>query len=685
MDDPAPAQSSGPSEPPSGLAPALDGLGSEIERSKCALLADSGFFLENDIPPLPRDLPTELWELVFAELPPCTLALGAARVSRRWAAIAARSPVTVDVALVVGRDEGTQVAADARDESPTDLQLCAGSRTLARKLGKLASAHALLPALRGPASGGRLWAVVRADALIAELESVRATPTLSGSHAPHAADPDLAAAVLDIVCQQACDAAAQLTGRPPSRVRANPLLLVDLAGRGAEPGTVRTGAAEVAAAARLASMCTVFREVLVRNPDHDAVNVVASRPTAAVTHLELGDVHTQVACSAASKLPRLTSLRLQSDGRFLDEHGIFHISALRPISAMASQLTDLTLDGPWFQSMLDYGPGLFETIKQLKQLRRFIADLDAQVHTPQAIYDLFVALPHLVEFGRLGRIDHSFWRLFQRGEAARIRRVSLGSCKFAFSMRLSGNRNFLADMAFGLLWAMPMLEELSLYLGFQSGVDTDLLLDIVCRIKAGKDWNEPDPIDERRLPPPPPPPPSPAKQRSMAQAAVAAAYGSTRPRRTQSAASRAAAAAREAAKAAKEGKSSKQPTQPTVHGSLDAPIVSQEKAQESDQAIRSGPLPRCASEPVSMLCQPDDVGQAAPTTAGSSGSSGPPPQMLRRVYIFQAIDVESINATAWRNAALVHGGGPPISIVITDDVSIDGSLGRQFRTFGPPI
>nr|KAJ3419105.1 hypothetical protein HK105_007397 [Polyrhizophydium stewartii] len=628
MDDPAPAQSSGPSEPPSGLAPALDGLGSEIERSKCALLADSGFFLENDIPPLPRDLPTELWELVFAELPPCTLALGAARVSRRWAAIAARSPVTVDVALVVGRDEGTQVAADARDESPTDLQLCAGSRTLARKLGKLASAHALLPALRGPASGGRLWAVVRADALIAELESVR---------------------------------------------------------RGAEPGTVRTGAAEVAAAARLASMCTVFREVLVRNPDHDAVNVVASRPTAAVTHLELGDVHTQVACSAASKLPRLTSLRLQSDGRFLDEHGIFHISALRPISAMASQLTDLTLDGPWFQSMLDYGPGLFETIKQLKQLRRFIADLDAQVHTPQAIYDLFVALPHLVEFGRLGRIDHSFWRLFQRGEAARIRRVSLGSCKFAFSMRLSGNRNFLADMAFGLLWAMPMLEELSLYLGFQSGVDTDLLLDIVCRIKAGKDWNEPDPIDERRLPPPPPPPPSPAKQRSMAQAAVAAAYGSTRPRRTQSAASRAAAAAREAAKAAKEGKSSKQPTQPTVHGSLDAPIVSQEKAQESDQAIRSGPLPRCASEPVSMLCQPDDVGQAAPTTAGSSGSSGPPPQMLRRVYIFQAIDVESINATAWRNAALVHGGGPPISIVITDDVSIDGSLGRQFRTFGPPI
>ncbi|KAL5039400.1 hypothetical protein BDV3_002992 [Batrachochytrium dendrobatidis] len=361
-----------------------------------------------------------------------------------------------------------------------------------------------------------------------------------------------------------------------------------------------------------------FSQTTIINP---GIDIMKHQPNT-IRHLELLDLHDQINFDNISEFRYLKSIRMQSDGRLAHIRGIFRVSAITHFTSISATLTSLTLDGPWFQNMIDYGAGLIQIFKQLTNLQKLVADFDAQTLTAQVLYDLFVSLPNLTEWATLGRIDQSFWRLFRRGEASRLKRLTVGSRKYTFSRLLTGNTLFLRDLAFGILWAAPCLESLSLFLGYQSGTDMVLVLDIIKRLKEGKDW------DAELL-----------HQKIVQEARM---------------------------------EDLKLP-EPPVYSRLDR--------YTKPKNISSSNSPSRKKSKYTLSSYPSFSKYSDSTLMLQSHT--PPKRLLRHVNVFQAIDVEDINDAAWNYVAATHGGGPPISIVITDDVTTDGSLGRQFKQFGP--
>ncbi|KAI8892518.1 hypothetical protein BC833DRAFT_570025 [Globomyces pollinis-pini] len=205
-----------------------------------------------------------------------------------------------------------------------------------------------------------------------------------------------------------------------------------------------------------------------------------------VKSLSLVSVHTELSIGTLKNTERLT---LQSDGRFYDQEGIF---SWRAFEGLRNHLTlkHLILDGPWLEMMIEYSFGVLEIIKSIKGLTTLLIDLDQEKHGAQTIYSLFNSLEHLESFGRLGRVDRSFWRLFSKQKCVKIKSIQLGNIKVPIAHRLSPNLKFLPDLAFGVVWAFPNIETVSINIGFQGGLDTDILLDIAKQLKDGLPGSE---------------------------------------------------------------------------------------------------------------------------------------------------------------------------------------------------
>ncbi|KAH6580783.1 hypothetical protein BASA50_005907 [Batrachochytrium salamandrivorans] len=565
-----------------------------------------------------KDLPVELWEIVFRHL--CAQSLmDVLCVSRRWRAIAAASPVQVHVALVV-TDESLAQPIINTSWQPTVVELVSVVRSRLPAMESCSSDHR---------HGGQLWVSVRVgysdDGLLPQRAAVlqqvyAAAQSFTGRErlqliltlwvdAMH--DPDLPfvlAAASAVYNQDAINQVVINGGEDHSDLGD----MNDTAtGNGSNINHHHTNSN------RRRLLCNGFQQAAICNPlEHSLYNQPRS-----ISYIEMLNIHSQVDLGRIGEFLCLKSIRMQSDGRLLDERGIFRVSALLPLNRISVSLTSLTLDGPWFQTMIDFGPGLIDTLKHLTCLKRLYADFDAPTLTPQALYSLFTALPLLNDWGSLGRVDKSFWRLFRRGEAARLTRITVGTCKHTFSSLLTGNRDFLPDLVFGLLWAAPSLAEISLFLGYQTGTNMDMVLEMVQRLKEGKNWDvelarQRKEIEDRLMDLKLPSPPEYSRLEKY-----------TLPHRNRT------------------------------------------------QLRRK---PHMAVAPVPINDKPFDV--AADKVAITPVIDS---RALRRVNIFQAIDVSGINSTAWNYTAWTHAGGSPISIIITDDTSIDGSLGVHFQKFGP--
>ncbi|KAI8920525.1 hypothetical protein BC831DRAFT_478988 [Entophlyctis helioformis] len=576
-------------------------------------------------------LPVELWEAVFGFLPASSYA-DVALVSRRWHAISARLPLPVFVALVVGTfnsplhiDFASSLSSVSQLQTSLLPAVHAASAASTNAPTASSSAHAQAPK-RTPK---QLWAVVRVSCdgpsmpdqttLLAHIldaartytrrQSLRLTDTFQVQ-----------------LQRQIQDQLALITGNPSIHTQPLDIPLIEalleqlqlslLVPQGISWPQI---ASTVVLRLQLATLSHGFSQISVRHPLPSALN---DQPMATSTHIELRELHTQLILDSLPDFARLQSLRMQSDGRFLlDERGIYRAFAMRPLESISERLVHLCLDGPWFQNMIDHWPTLVTIMKRLVNLKTLMSDFDARLHRPETLRDLYDALPHLEAFGRLGRVDKSFWRLFPKGELAappgsgptsrRLRRLALGNCKYPFSMLLDGNLEFLKDMAFGILWAFPCIEEVEIYLGYQAGLDMDVLLEIVRRLKEGRNWDAPEPARDNET----------SRYTSVPGSQSSRGRGSRGKQRRS-------------------------------------------RGKGRDEYLISD-LPPIMPELVLPPPPP------------------PPPRFLRRISIFQAADVETINVPSWKYAALVHGGGPPITLYVTDDVSTDGSLGRKSYRFGP--
>jgi hypothetical protein len=135
--------------------------------------------------------------------------------------------------------------------------------------------------------------------------------------------------------------------------------------------------------------------------------------------------------------------------------------------------------------MVEYDRGVIDVIKTLKQLQTLVIDLDQQKHGHELIFSIIKEMPRLQHLGRLGRVDRQFWRIFPKQSCTHLRWIEIGSLKFPIASRLSPNPLFLEDLPFGVLWAFPNITRVSIHLGFQGGIDTDLMLNIVKQLKEG--------------------------------------------------------------------------------------------------------------------------------------------------------------------------------------------------------
>ncbi|KAJ1343388.1 hypothetical protein BSLG_002414 [Batrachochytrium salamandrivorans] len=505
-----------------------------------------------------KDLPVELWEIVFRHL--CAQSLmDVLCVSRRWRAIAAASPVQVHVALVV-TDESLAQPIINTSWQPTVVELVSVVRSRLPAMESCSSDHR---------HGGQLWVSVRVgysdDGLL----------------------PQRAA-----VLQQVYAAAQSFTGR--ERLQLILTLWVDAMHDPDLPFV-------------LAAASAVYNQ--------DAINQVVIN--GGEDHSDLGDMND----TATGNGSNINHHHTNSNRRRLLCNGFQQAAICNPLEhSLYNQPRSISyIEMLNIHSQVDLG--LIDTLKHLTCLKRLYADFDAPTLTPQALYSLFTALPLLNDWGSLGRVDKSFWRLFRRGEAARLTRITVGTCKHTFSSLLTGNRDFLPDLVFGLLWAAPSLAEISLFLGYQTGTNMDMVLEMVQRLKEGKNWDvelarQRKEIEDRLMDLKLPSPPEYSRLEKY-----------TLPHRNRT------------------------------------------------QLRRK---PHMAVAPVPINDKPFDV--AADKVAITPVIDS---RALRRVNIFQAIDVSGINSTAWNYTAWTHAGGSPISIIITDDTSIDGSLGVHFQKFGP--
>lgn len=239
-----------------------------------------------------------------------------------------------------------------------------------------------------------------------------------------------------------------------------------------------------------------FKELTLVSPSHR--NALASLPIS-IENLELldiVDIHSQLNLNPLFGAANLKHLSLHSDGRLLDDTGHLRFSSFSPLVALT--LDTLNFEGPWIQNMMDYPLGLFNVLGSLKSLRHLIIDLDYQTLGPEVIINLFNALPHLKTFGRLGRVDKSFWRLAGKALGARLETLVIGSVKYPYSHRLTHNQAFCKDLALGVLWFAPSLVKLEVWMGFY-GEETSLLA-ALSRLKEGPEWLLPPTVQEvRRL------------------------------------------------------------------------------------------------------------------------------------------------------------------------------------------
>ena len=211
--------------------------------------------------------------------------------------------------------------------------------------------------------------------------------------------------------------------------------------------------------------------------------------------LDVLEVHRQLDLSSLP--PTLRGLSLDSDGRLQDETGIILHSSFRPLCSRATPVTCLRLQGPWLQHMIEYPAGLLSIIHSLSSLTTLCIDLDYPARGSDAILSLFSALPHLKSFGRLGRVNKSFWRLTQKAQGSHLRHLSLGTPKYPYAHRLTPNLEFLRDLAMGVLWFAPCLETLELWMNYTGEDET--LRSVLQRIKKGVDWDLPQGITPKKL------------------------------------------------------------------------------------------------------------------------------------------------------------------------------------------
>lgn len=205
--------------------------------------------------------------------------------------------------------------------------------------------------------------------------------------------------------------------------------------------------------------------------------------------LHLDTIQAEMDYSSLPSLQNITSLRIDTSGRFNNNEGYHRTRALAPIALL--NLSVLILDGPWFQDLIDHGPRLLHLLKTLKTLTTLIADFDAHPKSlgPAGLHSLFSALPTLRHVGRLARVNKSFWKLFKKGMHPQIKTIELGRIKSPYSWRLDPEPGFMQFLAFGVLWAFPNATIVKIHLGYQQ-VDPDVLLDICKQLKEGMEGGE---------------------------------------------------------------------------------------------------------------------------------------------------------------------------------------------------
>ena len=222
-----------------------------------------------------------------------------------------------------------------------------------------------------------------------------------------------------------------------------------------------------------------FRHVTIRHPIPSMALFIPSN----VTSINFERVHNSM--NHFENLKRIRRLRFESDGRFLNEEGQFDYFGFQSLATNNIHLKHLILEGPWLECMINYSRGAIEAFKSIKGLETLIIDLDMIKYGPDLLHSVIVSLPFLKRVGRLGRVDKRFWRLFPKFSCEKVTIIELGTLKVPHTLLQDVNPSFLKDLAFGILWSFPKVKTLKIFLGFQSGSDQDLLLDIVKTLKEG--------------------------------------------------------------------------------------------------------------------------------------------------------------------------------------------------------
>ena len=250
--------------------------------------------------------------------------------------------------------------------------------------------------------------------------------------------------------------------------------------------TLLTGTSPIEAEFTQHSFCSPDHTVLYRMPYLSFVQL-----------LDFMDVHVPIDLTPLQTCRALTTLSFQSDGKRLsDVTGTIRAASFSPLMTVTT-LSTLTFTGPWLSDLVDHAPSVIGIIERISNLRHLIVDLDYPTLGSELILSLFSALPHLKTFGRLGRVDKSFWRVCPKASGASLDHLILGTAKNPYSMRLSHNTQFCPDLGMGVLWFAPSIKVLEVWLGFNG--DDDALSIAITRIKEGPAWELDETIQVKQL------------------------------------------------------------------------------------------------------------------------------------------------------------------------------------------
>jgi hypothetical protein len=226
-----------------------------------------------------------------------------------------------------------------------------------------------------------------------------------------------------------------------------------------------------------------FTELSLIHPYNTSLYTIPHLPE--IRLLDLLNIHEQLNLSCLVECIQLHTLSFQSDGRLLDDTGIVRAVSFDPLIHVPS-LRSLHFYGPWLQSMVDVPLNMISKIQRLSFLTSLLIDLDYQRLGSKVILNLFASLPHLKSFGRLGRVDKSFWRECPKASGRQLESLVLGMARYTLNSRFVRNPDFLSDLAMGVLWFAPSIKHLEIWMGFQA--EEDHLYDALARIKEGPSW-----------------------------------------------------------------------------------------------------------------------------------------------------------------------------------------------------